>query len=196
MPPLDLLIRTSGEHRLSNFLLWQAAYAELLFVDTLWPDFGPADLDQAIFKKNLQELESAYNKVAGDFAEAQRDVNKVAADGDVAIQNLDKQGLSEAEKIRSEGDLYRRQKIAEADLLLASAKAEVDRNRSEVLSRAGADVYVALQLTQLLGTLKGGVVSNLDPYDLDAWVKKLTGAEGKIRSEPNRSESAEGGNAK
>ena len=40
LPPLDLIIRTSGEHRLSNFLLWQAAYAELLFVDTLWPDFG------------------------------------------------------------------------------------------------------------------------------------------------------------
>ena len=40
--PLDLLIRTSGEKRLSNFLLWQAAYAELLFVDTLWPDFDEA----------------------------------------------------------------------------------------------------------------------------------------------------------
>jgi undecaprenyl diphosphate synthase len=39
LPPLDLIIRTSGEHRLSNFLLWQSAYAELLFVDTLWPDF-------------------------------------------------------------------------------------------------------------------------------------------------------------
>ena len=39
LPELDLLIRTSGEMRLSNFLLWQAAYAELLFVDTLWPDF-------------------------------------------------------------------------------------------------------------------------------------------------------------
>ena len=39
LPPLDLMIRTSGEHRLSNFLLWQAAYAELLFVDTYWPDF-------------------------------------------------------------------------------------------------------------------------------------------------------------
>ena len=48
LPPLDLLIRTSGEHRLSNFLLWQAAYAELLFVDTLWPDFGAADLDAAM----------------------------------------------------------------------------------------------------------------------------------------------------
>lgn len=48
LPPLDLLIRTSGEKRLSNFLLWQAAYAELLFVDTLWPDFGPAELQAAI----------------------------------------------------------------------------------------------------------------------------------------------------
>ena len=48
LPPLDLLIRTSGEVRLSNFLLWQAAYAELLFVDTLWPEFGADDLAQAV----------------------------------------------------------------------------------------------------------------------------------------------------
>lgn len=48
LPPLDLLIRTSGEQRLSNFLLWQAAYAELLFVDTLWPDFDGAALGDAI----------------------------------------------------------------------------------------------------------------------------------------------------
>lgn len=48
LPPLDLLIRTSGERRLSNFLLWQAAYAELLFVDTLWPDFDGAALAAAI----------------------------------------------------------------------------------------------------------------------------------------------------
>ncbi|HEX8062673.1 MAG TPA: isoprenyl transferase [Allosphingosinicella sp.] len=48
LPPLDLLIRTSGEHRLSNFLLWQAAYAELLFVDTLWPDFDGEALRAAL----------------------------------------------------------------------------------------------------------------------------------------------------
>ncbi len=48
MPPLDLLIRTSGEVRLSNFLLWQSAYAELYFTDILWPDFGPADLQAAL----------------------------------------------------------------------------------------------------------------------------------------------------
>jgi undecaprenyl diphosphate synthase len=43
-----LLIRTSGEIRLSNFLLWQAAYAEMLFVDTLWPDFEPTHLTTAL----------------------------------------------------------------------------------------------------------------------------------------------------
>ncbi|UAK26487.1 isoprenyl transferase [Sphingomonas nostoxanthinifaciens] len=48
LPPLDLLIRTSGEERLSNFLLWQAAYAELMFVDTLWPDFDRAALERAV----------------------------------------------------------------------------------------------------------------------------------------------------
>ena len=48
LPELDLLIRTSGEVRLSNFLLWQAAYAELVFTPVLWPDFGEAEFEQAI----------------------------------------------------------------------------------------------------------------------------------------------------
>ena len=48
LPPLDLLIRTSGEVRLSNFLLWQAAYAEMVFTEVLWPDFTPAHLEAAL----------------------------------------------------------------------------------------------------------------------------------------------------
>ena len=48
MPDPDLVIRTSGERRLSNFLLWQSAYAELVFMDVLWPDFGAAEFDQAL----------------------------------------------------------------------------------------------------------------------------------------------------
>lgn len=48
MPDPDLIIRTSGEQRLSNFLLWQAAYAEFIFLDVLWPDFGPTHLAQAL----------------------------------------------------------------------------------------------------------------------------------------------------
>jgi undecaprenyl diphosphate synthase len=48
IPDPDLVIRTSGEQRVSNFLLWQSAYAELVFVDTYWPDFAKADLERAI----------------------------------------------------------------------------------------------------------------------------------------------------
>jgi len=48
LPPPDLVIRTSGEQRLSNFLLWEAAYAELYFTDVMWPDFGRAELEAAL----------------------------------------------------------------------------------------------------------------------------------------------------
>ncbi len=46
----DLLIRTSGEQRISNFMLWQTAYSEFLFVDSLWPDFGEAQLKDALLE--------------------------------------------------------------------------------------------------------------------------------------------------
>ena len=55
MPDVDLLIRTSGEHRLSNFLLWQVAYSELLFTDTLWPDFRRKDLYDAILEYQARD---------------------------------------------------------------------------------------------------------------------------------------------
>jgi undecaprenyl diphosphate synthase len=55
VPDPDLLIRTSGEQRISNFLLWQCAYAELVFVDTLWPDFGKDHLEQAVVEFRRRE---------------------------------------------------------------------------------------------------------------------------------------------
>ncbi len=55
LPPLDLLIRTSGELRISNFLLWEAAYAELYFTDVLWPDFRRAHLYQALEAYHARE---------------------------------------------------------------------------------------------------------------------------------------------
>jgi undecaprenyl diphosphate synthase len=60
LPPLDLLIRTSGEVRLSNFLLWQAAYAELVFTDVLWPDF-----DEAAFQDALGEYARRQRRFGG-----------------------------------------------------------------------------------------------------------------------------------
>lgn len=62
LPPLDLLIRTGGEMRLSNFLLWQAAYAELYFTDTLWPDFDQACLRQAI--EDYVQRERRYGRTS------------------------------------------------------------------------------------------------------------------------------------
>ena len=58
IPDPDLLIRTSGEQRLSNFLLWQCAYTEFIFIDTLWPDFAESDFESAI--KVFQNRERRY----------------------------------------------------------------------------------------------------------------------------------------
>ena len=55
VPDPDLLIRTSGEQRISNFLLWQCAYAELVFVDTLWPDFDKSHLEEAVAEFRRRE---------------------------------------------------------------------------------------------------------------------------------------------
>ena len=63
LPDPDLLIRTSGEQRISNFLLWQCAYSELVFVDTLWPDFGKDDLERAIAE--VRRRERRYGGVGG-----------------------------------------------------------------------------------------------------------------------------------
>jgi undecaprenyl diphosphate synthase len=59
---VDLLIRTSGEHRISNFLLWQIAYAELYFTDVLWPDFRENDLYEAII--SYQKRERRFGKTS------------------------------------------------------------------------------------------------------------------------------------
>jgi len=64
VPDPDLMIRTGGDHRISNFLLWQVAYAELWFTDVLWPDFGPDQLDKAI--ADFQKRQRRYGKVLED----------------------------------------------------------------------------------------------------------------------------------
>ncbi len=62
LPDVDLLVRTSGEHRISNFLLWQIAYAELYFMDVFWPDFREEHLAEAI--KNYQNRERRFGKTS------------------------------------------------------------------------------------------------------------------------------------
>ncbi|MCG5531078.1 isoprenyl transferase [Halorhodospira halochloris] len=73
LPDPDLFIRTGGERRLSNFLLWQLAYTELYFTDTLWPDFGPEDLARAV--EDFADRERRFGDVReGGGAELNKDV--------------------------------------------------------------------------------------------------------------------------
>jgi undecaprenyl diphosphate synthase len=70
LPPLDLLIRTSGEHRVSNFFLWEIAYAELYFTDKQWPEFGREDLMEALqdFASRERRFGMTSDQVAGSAA--------------------------------------------------------------------------------------------------------------------------------
>ncbi len=70
MPDVDLLVRTSGEERISNFLLWQAAYAELVFVDTLWPDFDGEALARCIltYQRRDRRFGRAVDRPDGEVA--------------------------------------------------------------------------------------------------------------------------------
>ena len=69
-PDPDLFIRTGGEVRISNFLLWQAAYSELYFTDCLWPEFGDAELDAAL--ADYARRERRFGDVPSDAAAARR----------------------------------------------------------------------------------------------------------------------------
>jgi undecaprenyl diphosphate synthase len=70
MPDVDLMIRTSGEQRVSNFLLWQAAYAELVFTDVLWPDFDEAELERCIATYQARDRRFGGAVDAADAADA------------------------------------------------------------------------------------------------------------------------------
>lgn len=70
VPDPDLIIRTGGEHRISNFMLWQSAYSELYFTNTLWPDFDEASLDQAI--ATFAGRERRFGKTSAQLADGAR----------------------------------------------------------------------------------------------------------------------------
>lgn len=72
LPDPDLIVRTSGEHRISNFLLWQSAYAEFVFTPVLWPDFGPEDLRDAVGEYGRRDRR--FGRISGD------DLSVVGAD--------------------------------------------------------------------------------------------------------------------
>jgi undecaprenyl diphosphate synthase len=71
LPDPDLIIRTSGEYRLSNFLVWQSAYSELYFSQVLWPEFGPGDLEDAV--RDFSRRERRFGNISADAARMARE---------------------------------------------------------------------------------------------------------------------------
>jgi len=83
LPEPDLLIRTSGEMRISNFLLWQIAYAELYVTDTLWPDFRRADLLRAVL--DYQKRDRRFGGLSGDSSASSSEQDPIAEAADDSV---------------------------------------------------------------------------------------------------------------
>ncbi len=131
-------------------------------------------IDDQIFQKNLQEQTERLNAGMSKLAGAQAETEKGRALWDAKIRDLEVQGDSRKQVLRSEGDLYETSRNSEGDRLVAEAKAEVDQLRARALTElAGSQVYVAREMAPLLRTLSGGVVTDLDPYDVGSWIKRL-----------------------
>jgi regulator of protease activity HflC (stomatin/prohibitin superfamily) len=145
--------------------------------------------DKAIFNKNLQEQEQRLKDASGRLAEVKAQLEQVEAEWDAKVETLRVKGESESKVLFSEAKLYESQKMAEGDLLVAKAQAEVDRLKAAALAQStGADVFVAREMAPLLSSLKGGVVTSLDPYDVDAWARRLgvgESSKAKLKSAPS-----------
>ena len=80
MPDPDLIIRTSGELRLSNFLIWQAAYAEFYFTEVLWPDFNKEDLHKAILEYQNRKRRMGGTTSSDLTSESKKQVSRIVSD--------------------------------------------------------------------------------------------------------------------
>lgn len=131
-------------------------------------------IDDAIFQKNLQDQEVRLNDTRSKFSAAQAKLEQVAAEWDAKIRTLLIKGENEAEVLKSEASLMESELKASADVKMAKAIAEVDRLKANILANTqGADVYVAKESVGILSSLSGGIVTGIDPLDLDSLSAKL-----------------------
>jgi hypothetical protein len=136
--------------------------------------YAEREIDNQIFAKNLQDQTERLNHAASLLAEIQAQTEQQRALWDAKITDLQVEGESKVNVVRSEGDLFEQSKNSEGNLLVATARAEVDTLKARALTdSSGVEIYVAREFTPLLKTLRGGVVSEIDPYNVNAWVKRF-----------------------
>ena len=131
-------------------------------------------IDDAIFAKNIQNQEERLKIASSDLAKVKAQLEGVAANMDAKIKTLKVEGENEVKVLQSEGDLYETELKAKGNLVVAKAEAEADRLKADVLAKSSASkLFVAREMAPLLNSLSGGVVSDIDPYDIEAWVEKF-----------------------
>lgn len=146
--------------------------------------YADAEIDQRIFQKNLQFQTEKYRAAATKFAEAEAAIKKTEAHWQAKVRDIEVEAEAYQLRAESEARLYEETKIAEGQQLLKSKQAEVISAQNQLLAKMpGAEVYLAREMVPLLSTLSGGIVSGLDPYDIDAWVTRLTGTAAATRAE-------------
>lgn len=130
-------------------------------------------IDEAIFNKNLQDQEQRLKEGSSSLAQVKAELEQVAAEWDAKIKTLKVQGENQSSVLKAEAQRYETEKTAEGDLLVANAQSAVDKKKANALQSQASQVLIAQELTPLIGTLKGGVVKEMDPYSLSSWMSKF-----------------------
>lgn len=126
-------------------------------------------------QKNLQDASKKLNNAKSVLAEAQAETEKVLAQWDgQKIKVLKVQGQSDVQVMDQEAKQSEAELIARGDKLVEIARSEIEKEKNELLATQGGKIYTARKMLPFLSSLKGGIITDIDPYDSSEWVKKLT----------------------
>ena len=138
--------------------------------------YAQRNIDDQIFSKNLQDATKKLNHAKSGLAEARAATEKVIAQWDGQKINLLKvEGQSAEQVLTEEAKKYEEEKMAQGDKLVEISKAEIEKEKNEILSSQSGKIYTARKLAPFIASLKGGIITNTDPYNISEWMKKLTG---------------------
>jgi regulator of protease activity HflC (stomatin/prohibitin superfamily) len=138
--------------------------------------YAEQKIDDQIFAKNLQDATERLNAAQSELAEARAKTEEVRAEWDgqkIAVLKVD--GESQVRVLEEEARTYEAEKVAIADKQIEISKAEIDKEKNQILSSQGGDIYVGRKMIPFISSLKGGIVSGIDPYKVNDWSKKLSG---------------------
>lgn len=138
--------------------------------------YSEQKIDDQIFAKNLQDATEVLNSAQSSLAEARAVTEEKRAfwDGQ-KIAVLKEEGIAKVRILDEEAASYEAQQRAKADKLYEVALAEIEKEKNQIFATAGGRVYVARQMVPVLQSIGGGIISDIDPYNIESWVRKLSG---------------------